>query len=470
MNEQPADNTENEELPLQEEETSMELTSEEAQSSTESSVEEESKLVEEGVEKKPSKETTVDAVDLPESTETVPTDEDSTESIAKKENETTSTETAEAESAISAESDQEQKEETETEGVIEVEVEVEADTESTTQDTGAAKEKEKEKEKDKPAKKKKKRRSKKSNVKVEDILLPIEAMCFVSENSVRINDIRVAVENAMGLEASTEVIHEALDIITEKYADDRYPFELTAISDGYRFLTKQSYHKIISSYLNVKSKRRLSTSAMETLSIIAYKQPITKSNIEDIRGVSCDYSIQKLLEKELIQILGRSDALGRPLLYGTSKFFMDYFGLKSMDDLPKLKEVVPQDNQIGEADQDIIELVDQGQQEELQKEEETVETTAEPEITDSEQQHTTETSRETGEVGTAREEDSEAEMAEVEEIEVKGEIEKAEGAASSPESPTEETPEGTTKEGAEPDGGADEGSDGETSSTEEPED
>jgi len=208
--------------------------------------------------------------------------------------------------------------------------------------------------KEKP-KAKKKKRKKKSTVKVEDIILPIEALCFVSENSVKVKDIVVALENALGFKTDEEVVHEALDQITEKYKDDKYPFELTAISDGYRFLTKQAYHKIISSYLNVKSKRRLSSAAMETLSIIAYKQPITKSQIEDIRGVSCDYSIQKLLEKELITILGRSEAVGRPLLYGTSQFFMDYFGLKSINELPQLKEVVPQDNQIGIADEDIIE-------------------------------------------------------------------------------------------------------------------
>jgi segregation and condensation protein B len=95
-------------------------------------------------------------------------------------------------------------------------------------------------------------------------------------------------------------------------------------------------------------KKRLSRSALETLSIIAYKQPVTKSELERIRGVNCDYAIQKLLEKELVAIQGRSDGPGRPLLYGTSDKFMDYFGLKSLDDLPKPKEFREPSNQIGE--------------------------------------------------------------------------------------------------------------------------
>ncbi|HXL57284.1 MAG TPA: SMC-Scp complex subunit ScpB, partial [Chitinophagaceae bacterium] len=87
--------------------------------------------------------------------------------------------------------------------------------------------------------------------------------------------------------------------------------------------------------------KRLSTAALETLAIIAYKQPVTKGEIESIRGVNSDYSIQKLLEKELIVITGRSENMpGKPLVYATSKNFMDYFGINSADDLPKIKEVL----------------------------------------------------------------------------------------------------------------------------------
>nr|HAD51544.1 SMC-Scp complex subunit ScpB [Algoriphagus sp.] len=93
---------------------------------------------------------------------------------------------------------------------------------------------------------------------------------------------------------------------------------------------------------------RLSTAQMETLSIIAYKQPVTKGEIEQIRGVNCDYSVQKLLEKELVEIKGKSDQIGRPLIYGTSPKFMEYFGINSIQELPQPKDFSQPDNQIGE--------------------------------------------------------------------------------------------------------------------------
>jgi segregation and condensation protein B len=109
---------------------------------------------------------------------------------------------------------------------------------------------------------------------------------------------------------------------------------------GYQFLSKKDFHKTVAQLNGEKFLKRLSTAALETLAIIAYKQPITKSEIEAIRGVNCDYSIQKLLEKELIIITGRNENMpGKPLVYATSKSFMDYFGLNSPDELPKLKEI-----------------------------------------------------------------------------------------------------------------------------------
>jgi segregation and condensation protein B len=102
--------------------------------------------------------------------------------------------------------------------------------------------------------------------------------------------------------------------------------------------------------LKHKSNKKLSRSALETLAVIAYQQPVSKGEVEKIRGVNCDYAVQKLLEKELIQIKGRSKDPGRPLLYGTSDKFMEHFGLPALQDLPKLKEFLPEDNQIGLAE------------------------------------------------------------------------------------------------------------------------
>jgi segregation and condensation protein B len=129
------------------------------------------------------------------------------------------------------------------------------------------------------------------------------------------------------------------------------------IAEGYQFLSKKEYHSVVNTLLQIKAKRRLSTAALETLAIIAYKQPLSKSEIEHIRGVNCDYSIQKLLEKELIVINGKGDGPGRPLLYATSKNFMDHFGLKSVKDLPKLKDLHILDNEIG-TPSDLIDEMD----------------------------------------------------------------------------------------------------------------
>ncbi len=152
--------------------------------------------------------------------------------------------------------------------------------------------------------------------------------------------------------------------ISEKYQSEFYPFEVKESGGGWQFLTKKDYHKTIAQLNGDKFLKRLSTAAMETLSIIAYKQPITKGEIESIRGVNSDYSIQKLLEKELIIITGRSENLpGKPLVYATSRQFMDYFGINSSEDLPKIKEVfaeqMVQPTLISDNDFKTIEAIDE---------------------------------------------------------------------------------------------------------------
>jgi segregation and condensation protein B len=92
----------------------------------------------------------------------------------------------------------------------------------------------------------------------------------------------------------------------------------------------------------------LSKSGLETLAIIAYRQPITKLEVEQIRGVNCDYSIQRLLEKDLIKIIGKAESIGKPLLYATSEQFMNHFGINSVKDLPQLKDIINEENTIGE--------------------------------------------------------------------------------------------------------------------------
>ncbi len=179
---------------------------------------------------------------------------------------------------------------------------------------------------------------------ISEIIPHIEALIFASDKALSVNDITELVNNAFGFleeRIETDQVESALNGIQEKYATEFYPFELKQSGGGWQFLTKPEFHKTIAQLNGDKFLKRLSNAALESLAIIAYKQPITKGEVEAIRGVNSDYSIQKLLEKELIVISGRNETLpGKPLVYSTSKTFMDYFGINSTDDLPKIKEVL----------------------------------------------------------------------------------------------------------------------------------
>lgn len=181
----------------------------------------------------------------------------------------------------------------------------------------------------------------------------IESLIFASEQSISIADLQTLISNFLNEAISEEQILESLTALQEKYQSDDYVFELVEISNGYQFLSKKDYHDLLNQLIIHREKKKLSTAAMETLAIIAYKQPITKSEIELIRGVNCDYSIQKLLEKDLISINGRSNGPGKPILYETSESFMDHFGLKSNKDLPQLKDIQSLENSINPEDSNV---------------------------------------------------------------------------------------------------------------------
>jgi segregation and condensation protein B len=178
---------------------------------------------------------------------------------------------------------------------------------------------------------------------ISEIIPHIEALIFASDKALNANDITELINTALGFiedRADVEQVEAAINGIKEKYDSEFYAFELKQSGGGWQFLTKPAYHKTVSLINGDKFLKRLSTASLETLSIIAYKQPITKSEIESIRGVNCDYAVQKLLEKDLVIISGRNeDAVGKPLIYATSKSFMDYFGINSAADLPKISEV-----------------------------------------------------------------------------------------------------------------------------------
>ena len=172
----------------------------------------------------------------------------------------------------------------------------------------------------------------------------IESLIFVADSPITVKDIKESLKQSIKLKASNNEVMESIEILQKRFKKKQYSFELVGISDGYQFMTKAAYHEVVGTYLRIQSKKKLSKASMETLAIIAYKQPMTKSGIESIRGVNCDYAVQKLVEKELVEILGRADTPGRPILYGTSDKFMDYFGIKDITDLPKLKEIIVSEN------------------------------------------------------------------------------------------------------------------------------
>ena len=176
------------------------------------------------------------------------------------------------------------------------------------------------------------------------IIPHIEALIFASDKPLINTELVELLNNAVGFiedRATIEQVDAAIEGIHEKYASEFYAFELKQSGGGWQFLTKKEYHKTVAQLNGDKFLKRLSTAALETLAIIAYKQPIAKSEMEAIRGVNCDYAVQKLLEKDLVIISGRNeDAVGKPLIYTTSKSFMDYFGINSTADLPKISEVL----------------------------------------------------------------------------------------------------------------------------------
>ncbi len=179
---------------------------------------------------------------------------------------------------------------------------------------------------------------------ISEIIPHIEALIFASDKALSAEEINEFVNNALGFiedRASIDQVESAIQGIKEKYDTEFYAFELKQSGGGWQFLTKPQFHKTVALLNGDKFLKRLSSASLETLAIIAYKQPITKSEIESIRGVNCDYAVQKLLEKDLIIISGRNEeAVGKPLIYSTSKSFMDYFGINSADELPKINEVL----------------------------------------------------------------------------------------------------------------------------------
>jgi segregation and condensation protein B len=177
---------------------------------------------------------------------------------------------------------------------------------------------------------------------IDELYFPvIEGLIFASEDPICADEIVRAI---VAIDGETTVINSedvtnAVDQINIKYENVEFPFRITRISGGYIFATKPELSKYLGYLNSEKIKRRLSQASLETLSIIAYKQPITKPDLEAIRGVNSDYILSTLLEKRLITIVGRAETVGRPLLYATTEEFLKYFGLNKISDLPRPREI-----------------------------------------------------------------------------------------------------------------------------------
>lgn len=166
----------------------------------------------------------------------------------------------------------------------------------------------------------------------------VESLIFASEEEINSKQIKDIIDRS-GLRIGIAEVEDAVNVLNDEYKVNNKSFEILKIAGGFSFATKKEYGRFIGKLIEDKQRKKLSPSALETLAIIAYKQPITRSEMEFIRGVNVDYIVNSLLEKDLITINGRAEAPGRPILYGTTKTFLKVLGLNSLEDLPKLKEI-----------------------------------------------------------------------------------------------------------------------------------
>jgi len=161
----------------------------------------------------------------------------------------------------------------------------------------------------------------------------VEAVLFASDEPLS------AARLASIAETDVRHIRRHIEALNAKYQANNNAFRIDEIAGGYQMLTLNIYNPWLKKLLRARSDNKLSSAALETLAIIAYKQPIIRADIESIRGVSCGEIIRSLMYKGLVKIVGRAEVLGRPLLYGTTKKFLEVFGLKSLKDLPKIEEL-----------------------------------------------------------------------------------------------------------------------------------
>jgi len=166
----------------------------------------------------------------------------------------------------------------------------------------------------------------------------VEALIFASEEEITLKEIKDLLDG-FKITINLKEIESSIDELNNDYETSGSAFEILKIAGGYQFATRKKFSHFLGKLTVETQKKKLSQSAIETLAIIAYKQPITRNEIEFVRGVNVDYIVNSLLERDLISIKGRADGPGRPILYGTTINFLRVLGLNALTDLPKLREI-----------------------------------------------------------------------------------------------------------------------------------
>jgi segregation and condensation protein B len=161
----------------------------------------------------------------------------------------------------------------------------------------------------------------------------VEAVLFASDEPLSTNRLTNIVDT------TTQQIRESIEHLNDKYKANKNAFRIERIAGGYQMLTLSPYNHWLKNLLRVRSESKLSPAALETLAIIAYKQPIIRADVEAIRGVAAGEVIRNLMYKGLVKVVGRAEIVGRPMLYGTTKKFLETFGLNTLKDLPKIEEL-----------------------------------------------------------------------------------------------------------------------------------
>lgn len=161
----------------------------------------------------------------------------------------------------------------------------------------------------------------------------VEALLFSSDEPLSIEKLRAHSR------VSTKQVRQALSELAREYDEQKRAFELREVAGGHQLYTRKEYSEVVARLYKGRRAARLSRPALETLAVIAFRQPVTKAAIESVRGVNVDGVVSTLLERNLVQVLGRAKQLGGPLLYGTTKQFLRYFHLNNLNELPQVDEL-----------------------------------------------------------------------------------------------------------------------------------